>query len=157
MHSPFSIAIHGGAGTIERERMTTELEIAYRQVLAQSVLAGHTVLANGGSAVDATVAAVVVMEDSELFNAGKGSVLTYNETVEMDASVMDGQSLDVGSVTLIGHIKNPIQLAKDVMQKSPHAMLAGEGAEHFAFKECGYEYIEQDYFLPTVAITNFRQ
>ncbi|KXF82808.1 isoaspartyl peptidase/L-asparaginase family protein, partial [Enterovibrio coralii] len=147
MPSPFSIAIHGGAGTIERRLMTPDLEAAYRKTLAQSVLAGHAVLTAGGTAIDATVAAVTVMEDSELFNAGKGSVLTYDETVEMDASVMDGKSLHVGAVTLISHIKNPIQLARDVMQKSPHAMLAGEGAERFAFKECGYAYTEQDYFF----------
>ncbi|WP_407331573.1 isoaspartyl peptidase/L-asparaginase family protein [Enterovibrio sp. 27052020O] len=147
MLQPFSIAIHGGAGTIDRRLMTPELEQAYREALAQSVLAGHAVLVNGGSAVDATVAAVTVMEDSPLFNAGKGSVLTHEETVEMDACVMDGKNLDAGAVTLIRHIKNPIQLARDVMQKSPHAMLAGEGAETFAFKECGYDYTEQDYFF----------
>ncbi|WP_028025932.1 isoaspartyl peptidase/L-asparaginase family protein [Enterovibrio calviensis] len=147
MSHPLSIAIHGGAGTIVRSLMTPELEKAYRQALAQSVLAGHAVLVAGGNAVDATVAAVTVMEDSPLFNAGKGSVLTYDETVEMDACVMDGQDLGAGAVTLIRHIKNPIQLARDVMQKSPHAMLAGEGAETFAFKECAYEYTEQDYFF----------
>ncbi|PMN66137.1 isoaspartyl peptidase/L-asparaginase family protein [Enterovibrio norvegicus] len=147
MTHPFSIAIHGGAGTIERRLMTPELEADYRKALAQSVLAGHAVLVQGGSAVDATVAAVTVMEDSPLFNAGKGSVLTHDETVEMDASVMDGNGLNAGAVTLIRHIKNPIQLARDVMQKSPHAMLAGEGAESFAFKECGYSYTEQDYFF----------
>ncbi|MGF1706079.1 isoaspartyl peptidase/L-asparaginase family protein [Enterovibrio baiacu] len=147
MTHPFSIAIHGGAGTIERRLMTPELDADYRKALAQSVLAGHAVLVQGGSAVDATVAAVTVMEDSPLFNAGKGSVLTHDETVEMDASVMDGNGLDAGAVTLIRHIKNPIQLARDVMQKSPHAMLAGEGAESFAFKECGYSYTEQDYFF----------
>ncbi|STQ77703.1 isoaspartyl peptidase/L-asparaginase family protein [Grimontia hollisae] len=147
MTPPFSIAIHGGAGTIERSLMAPELEAGYRKALAQSVLAGYTVLEQGGTAVDATVAAVTVMEDSELFNAGKGSVLTYEETVEMDASVMDGSNLDAGAVTLIRHIKNPVQLARDVMRKSPHAMLAGEGAETFAFKECGYDYIEQDYFF----------
>ncbi|WP_394212537.1 isoaspartyl peptidase/L-asparaginase family protein [Enterovibrio calviensis] len=149
MPQPFSIAIHGGAGTIERSLMTPELEQAYRDVLAQSVLAGHAVLVSGGSALDATVAAVTVMEDSPLFNAGKGSVLTHEETVEMDACVMNGQNLDAGAVTLIRHIKNPIQLARDVMLKSPHAMLAGDGAEAFAFKECGYDYTEQDYFFTT--------
>ncbi|WP_281545047.1 isoaspartyl peptidase/L-asparaginase [Grimontia sp. SpTr1] len=147
MTRPFSIAIHGGAGTIERRLMTPELETAYRKALAQSATAGYAVLEQGGTAVDATVAAVTVMEDSELFNAGKGSVLTHEETVEMDASVMDGRNLEAGAVTLIRHIKNPVQLARDVMQKSPHAMLAGEGAESFAFKECGYEYVEQDYFF----------
>ncbi|MBV7300973.1 isoaspartyl peptidase/L-asparaginase family protein [Enterovibrio paralichthyis] len=147
MTQPFSIAIHGGAGTIERSLMTPELELAYRKALAESVLAGYRVLEQGGSAVDATVAAVTVMEDSPLFNAGKGSVLTYEEAVEMDACVMEGNALNAGAVTLIRHIKNPIQLARDVMQKSPHAMLAGEGAERFAFKECGYTYTEQDYFF----------
>ncbi|MDD1796352.1 isoaspartyl peptidase/L-asparaginase [Enterovibrio sp. ZSDZ42] len=147
MSHSFSIAIHGGAGTIVRSLMTPELEQDYRQALAQSVLAGHAVLVAGGHAVDATVAAVTVMEDSPLFNAGKGSVLTHDETVEMDACVMDGQDLDAGAVTLIRHIKNPVQLACDVMRKSPHAMLASEGAETFAFKECGYEYTEQDYFF----------
>ncbi|WP_434358131.1 isoaspartyl peptidase/L-asparaginase [Parasalinivibrio latis] len=143
----FAIAIHGGAGTIERHLMTPELEASYRTALATAAKAGYDVLAKGGTALDATVAAVSVMEDSPLFNAGKGSVLTHNEEVEMDALVMDGATLEAGAVAAIKHIKNPVLLARDVMSRSNHVMLFGEGAEQFAFRECGYDYTEQDYFF----------
>lgn len=146
MSRPIAIAIHGGAGTILKEQMTAELEHDYRQALQKAVQVGHQILVAGGSAVEATVAAVSVMEDSPLFNAGKGSVLTYDEMVEMDASIMSGKDIDAGAVAGIRHIKNPIQLAKDVMMKSEHVMLIGEGAEKFAFAQ-GHEFTEQDYFF----------
>lgn len=146
MSRPIAIAIHGGAGTILKEQMTAELEHDYRQALQKAVQAGHQILVAGGSAVEATVAAVSVMEDSPLFNAGKGSVLTHDEMVEMDASIMSGKDIDAGAVAGIRHIKNPIQLAKDVMMKSDHVMLIGEGAEKFAFAQ-GHEFTEQDYFF----------
>lgn len=146
MSHPFSIAIHGGAGTILREQMSDELKAGIVEALEKSVLAGHQILKSGGEALDAVVAAVKVMEDSPHFNAGKGSVLTHDEFVEMDASVMHGKEMDAGAIAGVRHIKNPIELARDVMLKSDHVLLIGEGAEKFAF-EHDYTFTEQDYFF----------
>ncbi|HHX8633445.1 isoaspartyl peptidase/L-asparaginase family protein [Vibrio diabolicus] len=146
MTKPFSIAIHGGAGTILRELMSNELQQSILDDLEASVKAGHQILEEGGDALDAVVAAVKVLEDSPNFNAGKGSVLTNNEMVEMDASVMDGRNQAAGAVAGVRHIKNPIELARDVMRNSNHVLLVGEGAEKFAFEQ-GHEYTEQDYFF----------
>lgn len=146
MSHPFSIAIHGGAGTILREQMSDELKTGIVEALEKSVLAGHQILKSGGDALDAVVAAVKVMEDSPHFNAGKGSVLTHDEFVEMDASVMHGKEMDAGAIAGVRHIKNPIELARDVMLKSDHVLLIGEGAEKFAF-EHDYTFTEQDYFF----------
>lgn len=142
----FSIAIHGGAGTILRDKLTPEMNDEIRQALKKSVLAGYAKLEQEEDAIDAVVAAVKSLEDCPLFNAGKGSVLTHSEMVEMDASVMHGKDMDAGAVSGVRHIKNPIELAKDVMLNSEHVFLAGEGAEEFAFSQ-GYEYTEQDYFF----------
>ncbi|MDF4599845.1 isoaspartyl peptidase/L-asparaginase, partial [Vibrio parahaemolyticus] len=146
MTKPFSIAIHGGAGTILREQMSDELQQSILADLEAAVKAGHQILEQGGEALDAVVAAVKVLEDSPNFNAGKGSVLTHNEMVEMDASVMDGRNLAAGAVAGVRHIKNPIELARDVMLRSNHVLLVGEGAEKFAFEQ-GHQYTEQDYFF----------
>ncbi|MDK9770901.1 isoaspartyl peptidase/L-asparaginase family protein [Vibrio sp. B181a] len=146
MTKPFSIAIHGGAGTILREQMSDELQQSILADLEAAVKAGHQILATGGEALDAVVAAVKVLEDSPNFNAGKGSVLTHNEMVEMDASLMDGRHQAAGAVAGVRHIRNPIELARDVMQNSNHVLLMGEGAEKFAFEQ-GHEYTEQDYFF----------
>ncbi|MDK9779151.1 MULTISPECIES: isoaspartyl peptidase/L-asparaginase family protein [unclassified Vibrio] len=146
MMKPFSIAIHGGAGTILREQMSDELQQSILADLEAAVKAGHQILATGGEAIDAVVAAVKVLEDSPNFNAGKGSVLTHNEMVEMDASVMDGRHQAAGAVAGVRHIRNPIELARDVMRNSNHVLLVGEGAEKFAFEQ-GHEYTEQDYFF----------
>lgn len=146
MTQPFSIAIHGGAGTILREQMSDALKASILADLEKSVRAGHDILAQCGDALDAVVAAVKVLEDSPNFNAGKGSVLTNKEMVEMDASVMHGRNKQAAAVAGVRHIKNPIELARDVMNKSAHVMLIGEGAEEFAF-EHGYQYTEQDYFF----------
>ncbi|HHX8664819.1 TPA: isoaspartyl peptidase/L-asparaginase family protein [Vibrio alginolyticus] len=146
MTKPFSIAIHGGAGTILREQMSYELQQSILADLEAAVKAGHQILDTGGEALDAVVAAVKVLEDSPNFNAGKGSVLTNNEMVEMDASVMDGRNLAAGAVAGVRHIRNPIELARDVMRNSNHVLLVGEGAEKFAFEQ-GHEYTEQDYFF----------
>ncbi|WP_075988085.1 isoaspartyl peptidase/L-asparaginase family protein [Vibrio fluvialis] len=146
MSQPFAIAIHGGAGTILRSQMSEELKSDILMVLEQSVRAGHQLLSQGGDALDAVVAAVKVLEDSPLFNAGKGSVLTNKEMVEMDASVMHGLHMDAGAVAGVRHIRNPIELARDVMRHSDHVLLMGEGAEEFAFG-LGYDYTEQDYFF----------
>lgn len=145
MTKPFSIAIHGGAGTILRDKMTAEMRAEFQQALTLSVKAGHKVLSEGGGALDAVVEAVKVMEDCPLFNAGRGSVLTNSEMVEMDASLMHGAESEAGAIAGVRHIQNPIALARDVMKKSNHVLLIGEGAEEFAF-EHGYEYTEQDYF-----------
>ncbi|HDM8172027.1 TPA: isoaspartyl peptidase/L-asparaginase [Vibrio harveyi] len=146
MTKPFSIAIHGGAGTILREQMSDELQQSILADLEAAVKAGHQILATGGEAIDAVVAAVKVLEDSPNFNAGRGSVLTHNEMVEMDASVMDGRHQAAGAVAGVRHIRNPIELACDVMRNSNHVLLVGEGAEKFAFEQ-GHEYTEQDYFF----------
>lgn len=146
MTQPFAIAIHGGAGTILKTQMSDELKQEILDALSKSVQAGAAVLEAGGDALDATVAAVKVMEDSPHFNAGKGSVLTHDEMVEMDASVMHGAQQDAGAVAGVRHIKNPITLARDVMRDSEHVLLIGEGAEKFAFEQ-GHDYTEQDYFF----------
>lgn len=146
MTQPFAIAIHGGAGTILKTQMSDELKQQILDALSRSVKAGAAVLEAGGDALDAAVAAVQVMEDSPHFNAGKGSVLTHSEMVEMDASVMHGAQQDAGAVAGVRHIKNPIALARDVMRSSDHVLLIGEGAEKFAFEQ-GHDYTEQDYFF----------
>lgn len=141
----FSIAIHGGAGTLVKGMMTPELESRYKEALKIALEKGYAVLEKGGTAVDAVEEAVKLLEDSPLFNAGKGSVFTANETHEMDASIMDGKTLNAGAVSLISGIKNPVGLARDVMEKSEHVFLAGEGAMQFA-KQLDYKIEEAQYF-----------
>jgi beta-aspartyl-peptidase (threonine type) len=141
----FSIAIHGGAGTLVKGMMTSDKEKEYRFALAHALEDGYAILKNGGSAIDAVEVAVKRLEDSPLFNAGKGSVFTAAETHEMDASIMDGKTLNAGAVSLISGIKNPVSLAKDVMNKSEHVFLAGEGAMEFA-KNNGYVLEDDSYF-----------
>jgi beta-aspartyl-peptidase (threonine type) len=143
---PFGFAIHGGAGTILKSEMSPEMEAAYRAKLSEAVLAGYNILKNGGSSLDAVEAAIRMLEDSPLFNAGKGSVLTSAGTVEMDASIMDGKTLKAGAVADVKHIKNPISLARIVMEQTTHVLLAGDGAEAFA-KEKGIELLPQEYFI----------
>ncbi|MFQ5347875.1 MAG: isoaspartyl peptidase/L-asparaginase family protein [Rhodothalassiaceae bacterium] len=141
----YSLAIHGGAGTITRDRMTPELEAAYREKLTEALHAGQAVLAKGGAALDAVSAAITVMEDSPLFNAGKGAVFTNEGRNELDAAIMDGATLNAGAVTGVTRIRNPILLARAVMDKSPHVMLAQEGAEEFA-REQGFDLVNPLYF-----------
>lgn len=141
----FSIAIHGGAGTLVKGMMTPELELRYKADLEKALDAGYQALENGKSSVDAVEIAVNILEDSPLFNAGKGSVFTADETHEMDASIMEGKDLNAGAVSLISGIKNPISLARDVMEKSEHVFLAGEGAMAFA-KMNGYTQESDAYF-----------
>lgn len=126
------LVIHGGVGTLPRPAMTRELEAAYRDALTESLLAGHEVLEVGGTAVDAVTAAVGVMEDSPLFNAGRGSNFDERGVITMDASIMDGATLDAGAVAGVTDVRNPIDLARLVMGRSDHVMLIGEGAERFA-------------------------
>ena len=140
------LAIHGGAGTIERSKMTPEREREYRAGLERALAAGYEILKRGGSSLDATEAAVRVLEDDPHFNAGKGSVFTSAGTNEMDAAIMDGKTIAAGAVASLKHIKNPISLARLVMEKSEHVMMDSEGAEAFA-KESGIELVDQKYFF----------
>lgn len=142
---PFAIAIHGGAGTIPRHSMTSERERDYRDVLSRSLKAGQAVLAGGGASLDAVIAAVMVMEDSPLFNAGKGACFTSEGRTELDAAIMDGASTAAGAVANIRRVKNPILAARAVMEKSPHVLFAGEGADAFAAAQ-GLETVPEDYF-----------
>ena len=143
--SAYVLAIHGGAGVIERGSMTPEREVRYRTALENALRAGYEVIQNGGSALDAVTAAITPLEDSPLFNAGKGAVFTHEETVELDASIMDGATLAAGAVAGVTTVKNPILLARRVMEASPHVLLVGEGAESFA-DEQGFRAVANDYF-----------
>ena len=142
---PFCIVIHGGAGTILKENMTPELEEEYIGKIKESLQAGYDILKKQGTSLDAVQEAITILEDSPLFNAGKGAVFTNIGTNELDASIMDGKSLDAGAVAALKTIKNPIILARLVMEKSPHVMMIGEGAESFA-KENDLETVSPDYF-----------
>lgn len=139
------LAIHGGAGTILRSSMTAELQQQYEQGLQDALQAGYSVLQSGGSAVDAVQAAVVSLEDFPLFNAGRGSVFNNVGRHEMDASIMDGSNLMAGAVSGISHVKNPVLLARTVMDKSEHVLLCGQGAEQFA-KQQGLQFEDDAYF-----------
>lgn len=141
----YGMVIHGGAGTIERSTMTPEKEKAYRAALEQALQAGYAVLERGGPGLDAVEAAIHVLEDSPLFNAGKGAVFTHEGTNELDSSIMDGKTLQAGAVAGLKHIRNPISLARLVMEKSPHVLLTGDGAEAFA-KKMGVAFVDQKYF-----------
>lgn len=145
MSQPYGLAIHGGAGAILRREMPADLAAQYRAALAQARDTGYAVLEGGGSALDAVVAAVTQLEDSPLFNAGKGAVMNADGVCELDASIMDGATLGAGAVAGVQHIRNPITLARAVMEKSGHVMLTGEGAERFAQK-LGFELVSNDYF-----------
>ncbi len=127
-----AIAIHGGAGTIKKSKFTPEREKAYRAKLSEAVEAGYAILAKGGSSLDAITTSVNILENSPFFNAGKGAVYTYDETHEMDASIMYGKNRNAGAVAGVKHIENPINLARLVMEESVHVMLSGAGAEAFA-------------------------
>jgi beta-aspartyl-peptidase (threonine type) len=140
-----SIAIHGGAGTILASKMTNELEANYRKGLQDALNIGYDILKQGGSSLDAVEASVKSMEDFPLFNAGKGSVFNNKGAHEMDASIMYGKTLEAGAVSSVSNIKNPIVLAKTIMQKSEHVFLCKEGAEEFA-KLNGIEFENDAYF-----------
>ncbi|HET8798032.1 MAG TPA: isoaspartyl peptidase/L-asparaginase, partial [Thermoanaerobaculia bacterium] len=141
----FMLVVHGGAGTITRASMTPELEKQYRETLEQALRAGHAILAKGGSALDAVEATIRVLEDSPLFNAGKGAVFTHEGRNELDASIMDGKTKAAGSVAGVTIIRNPITAARAVMEKSEHVMMVGRGAELFATK-MGIEIVDPSYF-----------
>ena len=141
----YGLVIHGGAGVIERSALSAEREADYRQKLSEALTAGYAVLEKGGAALEAVNAAINIMEDSPLFNAGRGAVLNAAGQCELDASIMDGRTLAAGAVAGLHHIKNPINLARDVMTKSPHVMMIGDGAEIFA-QGLGYPMVPNEYF-----------
>lgn len=143
---PYAIVIHGGAGAMQKGMMSDSLENAYKATLEQAVKAGHEILSQGGNAIDAVTKTINILEDSPLFNAGKGAVLTHDGTAELDASIMVGKDRDAGAVSGVTRVKNPILLAKAIMEDSPHVMLSGKGAEEFA-KENNIELVDPSYFL----------
>lgn len=143
--SPVAIVIHGGAGTIKKENMTQGQEASYREKLREAVQAGHMVLSNGGSSLDAVTRAINILEDSPLFNAGKGAVFTAEGINELDASIMRGDTLNAGAVAGVRHTRNPISLARKVMEESRHVLLSGDGAEKFG-REQGIDMVEPGYF-----------
>lgn len=145
----FAIAVHGGAGTLSRAETSPGQEASYTQGLDAALDAGFSVLHRGGTSLDAVTAAVVSLEDNPLFNAGCGAVLTRDGAAELDASIMDGATLAAGAVCGLRHIRNPIHLARRVMEKSPHVMLVGEGAEDFARSQ-GMELVSNEYFRTPV-------
>jgi len=145
-----ALAIHGGAGTILRSQMTPELETQYRGGLEGALRAGWEILAKGGSALDAVEASVTSLEDCPLFNAGRGSVFTHEGKVELDASIMDGSSAKAGAIAFVRDVKNPIKLARLVMERTEHVLLAGTGAIQFA-EDVGVELVDATYYY-----TDFR-
>ena len=144
--SKYTLVVHGGAGTILKEDMTQQLEAAYLKGLEDGLNAGYAVLDEGGTAVNAVKAALVVMEDNMLFNAGRGSVFTKKGVQEMDAAIMDGATLNAGSVAGVRNVRNPIELATEVMLHSNHVFLSGKGANDFAIKQ-GIKLEPDEYFF----------
>lgn len=141
----YAIAIHGGAGTITRDNMSAEMENKYITTLNEALTIGEEILKKGGTSLDAVENTIMYMENSPLFNAGKGAVFTHQETNEMDASIMDGKTQNAGAIGGVSNIKNPIGAARAVMEKSEHVMLSGKGAEEFAELQ-GLEIVDPKYF-----------
>ena len=142
---PIAFAIHGGAGVIDRAKMTPEREANFRAGLAAAVDAGYAILERGGSSLDAVTAAVRIMEDDPQFNAGRGAVLNHEGDAELDAAIMDGHGPRAGAVAGVRHVRNPVELARLVMEKSPHVLLVAEGAEEFALEQ-GVVLVPRGYF-----------
>jgi len=142
----FALVIHGGAGTILKENMSQELEKQYKDKINEALKAGYDTLNKGGTSIDAVIVAIKILEDSPLFNAGRGSVFSAEGKNEMDASIMDGKTLKAGAIAGVRTIKNPITAAKCVMEKSQHVMMVGAGAEKFA-KTCKCEFADTSYFF----------
>ncbi len=156
MMQPCAIAIHGGAGTLVKGMMTPEKERGYKKALEIALERGYFVLEQGGTATEAVMQAVMELEDSPLFNAGKGSVFTADGTHEMDAAIMEGSTLNAGAVSLVTGIKNPIVLARDVMEKSEHVFLAGEGAMKFA-SSLDYSLQDESYFYDALRFQQWQE
>lgn len=142
----FGLAIHGGAGTISKGAMTSEMETAYRRVLDSVITLGYQWLSDGKTALEVVEACVVLLEDHPLFNAGRGAVFNHDGIHELDASIMNGANLEAGAVGSLKRIKNPIKAARAVLEHSEHVFLVGEGAESFAANH-GIEFVDQDYFF----------
>jgi L-asparaginase / beta-aspartyl-peptidase len=142
---PLTIVIHGGAGVIEPAKMTAAMEASYRAGLGAALDAGYAVLEHGGTSLDAVTAAVRIMEDDPQFNAGRGAVLNHEGDAELDAAIMDGVGPRAGAVAAVRHVKNPVELARLVMEKSPHVLLVADGAEDFAL-EHGVVLVPRSYF-----------
>ncbi len=142
----YALVIHGGAGDINPQKLPEEIRRKYRKALAAALKAGEDVLKDGGGAMDAVIAAIMIMEDDTLFNAAKGAVLTEAGTAELDASLMTGHDLNAGAIAGAKHIKNPILAAREVMLNSKHVMLAGDGADRFA-AERNLDTVAQHYFI----------
>jgi L-asparaginase / beta-aspartyl-peptidase len=153
---PIVIVIHGGAGVIERSHMSPEREASYRAGLGAALDAGFAVLEGGGAALDAVAAAVRTMEDDPQFNAGRGAVLNHDGICELDAAIMDGPGARAGAVAGVHHVKNPIDLARLVMDKSPHVLLAGQGAEEFALAQ-GVVLVPESYFITPERVRELEQ
>lgn len=154
--SVFTIAIHGGAGTILKKDMTAERETGYNKALEEALTTGYMLLERGHSAVDVVRAAVCSLEDNILFNAGRGSVFGKDGTQEMDASIMDGSNLMAGAVSAVRHIRNPVELAYAIMTKSPHVMLNGQGAYDFAVLN-GIKTEPDEYFFSNFRYEQWKQ
>jgi len=152
----YSIAIHGGAGTILPSTMTAEKETAYKKGLEDAILAGEEILKAGGTSLDAVESAIRILEDNPLFNAGKGAVFTNNGTHELDSSIMNGKDLMAGAVAGLSNIKNPISLARAVMEQSEHVMLTGKGAMDFA-KKVNAAIEPDDYFFVQMRYDQLQQ
>ena len=151
-----ALAIHGGAGVIERAKMTPEKEASYRAGLAAALDAGYAILERGGSSLDAVSAAVRMMEDDPQFNAGRGAVLNQDGDAELDAAIMDGHGPRAGAVAAVRHVKNPIELARLVMERSAHVLLVGDGAEEFALEQ-GVILVPRGYFRTRARITELEE
>ena len=154
--SVYTLVIHGGAGTILKKDLTDELEAAYRKGLEDALNAGYALLEKGKTAVEADLAATISLEDNVLFNAGKGSVFGKDGSQEMDASIMDGKNLMAGAVSAVRNVRNPVELAYAIMNKSQHVMLNGNGALQFA-KEQGLQIEEDEYFYSAFRHNQWKQ
>ena len=152
----FGIVIHGGAGTILKENMTLELEEKYKNALKEAVLIGYEILNNGGTSEKAVEKTINYLEDSPLFNAGKGAVLNFDGEVELDASFMEGKNLNAGAISGSKKIKNPISTAIKVMNSSSHVMLSGKGADDFAIQH-NMQTVEQNYFKTERRINSLKK
>jgi len=142
----FSLAIHGGAGALPARTLSAEREAAFHNGLARALGVAQAILDADGRAIDAVEEAVAVLEDDPLFNAGRGAVLTMDGTVELDASIMDGEQLRAGAVAAVRHVRNPIRLARRVLEDTPHVFLVGEGADRFA-EQAGVMLVANEYFI----------
>lgn len=145
-NSEFGLVIHGGAGSIKKGAITPEQEKEYEAKLTEALDAGYKILNDGGSSLDAVEKVITILEDSPLFNAGKGAVFTANGINELDASIMDGKTLNAGAAARLTHVKNPITLVRKIMEISPHVMMVGDGAEIFA-EQNGIELVDTSYFF----------